>query len=88
MLHVLGLSFRHTVDQIGVAAHILLPTAVGAVKSSGSGPTPLHSLASLSFFHIVALECQRALDPIVWKEWCHTDAINLARLVNATWWRC
>jgi hypothetical protein len=79
MLHVLGLSFRHTVDQIGVAAHILLPTPVGTVKSSGSGRTPLHSLEILSLFRIVALECQGALDPTVWKEACNTGAINLAR---------
>merc|ERR1712176_1044996 len=78
---------RNNSNQTGVAVHILLPTAVGAVKSSGSGRTPLH-IIFFSSFHIVVSECQGSLDPIVWKERCNTHVIIIARLVRAMWRRC
>jgi len=76
--HELGLSFRHHLNQTGVAVHMLLPTAVGAVKSSGSGRMPLQSLAISYLFHIVVFECQGAPDPTVWKERFSTHGIILA----------
>ena len=47
---------------------------------------PFQILAILNLFHTVSLECQGALDLIVWKERCNTDGGKLARLANATWW--
>jgi hypothetical protein len=57
---------------------MLLPTAVGAVKSSGSGRMPLQSLAISYLFHIVVFECQGAPDPTVRKERFSTHGIILA----------
>jgi len=53
MLHVLGLNSERT----GVAVHILLPTAVAAAKSSGSGCTSLYSDASFPHYRIGVPRC-------------------------------
>merc|ERR1740121_2066802 len=65
----LGLSFRDNLNQTGIAVHILVPTAVGAVECSGSGRTPLQSLVIFNLLHAVVLECLSALGPIV-HGWC------------------
>merc|ERR1712113_168791 len=54
----------------------LLPTAVGAVKSSGSGWTHLQRLVTLMLFLTVVLECQGALDMIVRKDRYHTHSLD------------
>merc|ERR1719221_2577158 len=67
--------------QTGISVHILLPTAIGVVKSSGSGQMPLQSLVVLNSFLTAVLECQGALDLTVRKERCSTHDIINARLV-------
>merc|ERR1711920_1048450 len=65
---VLGRSLAPPVgghNRTGVAVQILLPTALGAVKASGSGRTPSQSLVVSNLFHTVVLGCQGAFDPIV-----------------------
>merc|ERR1712228_680868 len=74
--------------QTGVAVHILLATAIGVVKTTGSGRMPLHNLVVFNLLHAVVLECQGALDQIVRNERCNIHDIINARLVHAMWRRC
>jgi len=76
--------------ELGIPGSILPSVGLSFLHNSnrtGSGRTPLQILAIYNLFHTVVLECQGALDQIVWSE-RRTHGTTLARLVHAMRRRC